>query len=307
MTTHHDVLNDPLVREHALLHRQGGDRRWPTRRSGTAARSAVRWPTPTRPVTCGAPALALGRRVRDRRARAASARSRPTTSSSTSSRPPSARTSCSPRSASPSTPGGARTTRSSSGWPTSGRSWRSPRRCKADGGTISEARVGLTNMGSTPLRARGVEEALAGAATSEDGVRDGRRAGRRRHQPAVGPQRVGRVPQAPGQGAHPARRVGGGGRLSDGSHPPVHRPRPDRRGLGALQRHRLGRGVLPGRVGHVGRGRHVRGLGEGQARPIALVYNGTGTFTEKDEATHRMVVDAKGKDKRGNGTAGARS
>ncbi|MEO6511156.1 MAG: SRPBCC family protein [Nocardioides sp.] len=39
--------------------------------------------------------------------------------------------------------------------------------------------------------------------------------------------------------------------------------------------------------------------------PIALVYNGSGTFTEKDEAAHRMVVDAKGKDKRGNGTAGA--
>jgi carbon monoxide dehydrogenase subunit G len=39
--------------------------------------------------------------------------------------------------------------------------------------------------------------------------------------------------------------------------------------------------------------------------PIALVYNGTGTFTEKDEAQHRLVVDARGKDKRGNGTAGA--
>ena len=39
--------------------------------------------------------------------------------------------------------------------------------------------------------------------------------------------------------------------------------------------------------------------------PIALVYNGSGTFTEKDEAAHRFVVDAKGKDKRGNGTAGA--
>ncbi len=39
--------------------------------------------------------------------------------------------------------------------------------------------------------------------------------------------------------------------------------------------------------------------------PIALVYNGTGTFTEKDEANHRFVVAAKGKDKRGNGTAGA--
>jgi uncharacterized protein len=39
--------------------------------------------------------------------------------------------------------------------------------------------------------------------------------------------------------------------------------------------------------------------------PIALVYNGSGTFTEKDQTAHRMVVDAKGKDKRGNGTAGA--
>ena len=39
--------------------------------------------------------------------------------------------------------------------------------------------------------------------------------------------------------------------------------------------------------------------------PIALVYKGTGSFTERDEAAHRMVIDAKGKDKRGNGTAGA--
>ena len=40
--------------------------------------------------------------------------------------------------------------------------------------------------------------------------------------------------------------------------------------------------------------------------PIALVYNGSGTFMEKDDAAHRFVVDAKGKDKRGNGTAGAK-
>src|SRR5215213_11172712 len=39
--------------------------------------------------------------------------------------------------------------------------------------------------------------------------------------------------------------------------------------------------------------------------PIALVYNGSGTFTERDETGHRFVVDAKGKDRRGNGTAGA--
>ena len=40
--------------------------------------------------------------------------------------------------------------------------------------------------------------------------------------------------------------------------------------------------------------------------PIALVYNGTGTFVDKDEESHSFQVDAKGKDKRGNGTAGAK-
>ncbi len=39
--------------------------------------------------------------------------------------------------------------------------------------------------------------------------------------------------------------------------------------------------------------------------PIALVYTGTGTWVERDEHAHRMVLEAKGKDKRGNGTAGA--
>ena len=43
---------------------------------------------------------------------------------------------------------------------------------KVDGGTISEARVGLTNMGSTPLRARSVEEALVGQPATEDAVRN---------------------------------------------------------------------------------------------------------------------------------------
>ena len=39
--------------------------------------------------------------------------------------------------------------------------------------------------------------------------------------------------------------------------------------------------------------------------PIALVYNGAGTITEKDEAAGRLLITAKGKDKRGNGTASA--
>jgi aerobic carbon-monoxide dehydrogenase medium subunit len=42
---------------------------------------------------------------------------------------------------------------------------------KVDGGTISEARVGLTNMGSTPLRARSVEAALAGQPATDEAVR----------------------------------------------------------------------------------------------------------------------------------------
>ena len=43
---------------------------------------------------------------------------------------------------------------------------------RTEGGTISQARVGLTNMGSTPVRASAVEDALAGATISEDGVRE---------------------------------------------------------------------------------------------------------------------------------------
>ena len=42
---------------------------------------------------------------------------------------------------------------------------------RLDGGTIAEARIGLTNMGSTPVRARAVEEALAGQPATEDAVR----------------------------------------------------------------------------------------------------------------------------------------
>ncbi|GAB3052180.1 hypothetical protein GCM10027053_10000 [Intrasporangium mesophilum] len=39
--------------------------------------------------------------------------------------------------------------------------------------------------------------------------------------------------------------------------------------------------------------------------PIALLYAGSGSFVERDDASHRAVIVAKGKDKRGNGTAGA--
>jgi aerobic carbon-monoxide dehydrogenase medium subunit len=42
---------------------------------------------------------------------------------------------------------------------------------RLDGGTVAAAGVGLTNMGNTPLRARGVEEALIGQPATEESIR----------------------------------------------------------------------------------------------------------------------------------------
>ena len=42
---------------------------------------------------------------------------------------------------------------------------------RAEGGTIAEAKVALTNMGSTPIRATGVEQALQGQPATEDAIR----------------------------------------------------------------------------------------------------------------------------------------
>jgi carbon-monoxide dehydrogenase medium subunit len=41
---------------------------------------------------------------------------------------------------------------------------------RTEGGTIAEARLGLTNMGATPVRARTAEQALAGVAVEPDAV-----------------------------------------------------------------------------------------------------------------------------------------
>ena len=69
---------------------------------------------------------------------------------------------------------------------------------KADGGTISEARVGLTNMGSTPLRASATEAALAGAAATEDGVRAAADQAADGTNPPSDLNGDSRLPQAPG-------------------------------------------------------------------------------------------------------------
>ncbi|MFR9801566.1 SRPBCC family protein [Pseudonocardia sp. RS010] len=40
--------------------------------------------------------------------------------------------------------------------------------------------------------------------------------------------------------------------------------------------------------------------------PISLTYKGKGTYVERDDANHKVVIDANGRDSRGNGTASAK-
>ena len=64
-------------------------------------------------------------------------------------------------------------------------------------------------------------------------------------------------------------------------------------------------GCFPGATVTSAEGDAFQGSCKVKLGPIALVYNGSGSFVEKDEASHTMRIEAKGKDKRGNGTAGA--
>ncbi|MHC1558851.1 SRPBCC family protein [Actinomycetospora sp. C-140] len=41
--------------------------------------------------------------------------------------------------------------------------------------------------------------------------------------------------------------------------------------------------------------------------PISMTYKGKGTFVERDKSNHKVVVDAQGRDSRGNGTASAKA
>ena len=64
-------------------------------------------------------------------------------------------------------------------------------------------------------------------------------------------------------------------------------------------------GCFPGATITSAEGDHFEGTVKVKLGPIALVYLGSGSIVEKDATAHRMLVEAKGKDKRGNGTAGA--
>lgn len=63
---------------------------------------------------------------------------------------------------------------------------------------------------------------------------------------------------------------------------------------------------MPGAALGVVEGDHFTGSVKVRVGPISLTYNGEASYVEKDEGTRRAVIDARGKDARGSGTANAR-
>jgi uncharacterized protein len=62
---------------------------------------------------------------------------------------------------------------------------------------------------------------------------------------------------------------------------------------------------LPGATITSVEGEEFHGTAKVKLGPIALQYAGKGVWVSRDESTYQAVLEAQGKDKRGNGTAGA--
>ena len=176
---------------------------------------------------------------------------------------------------------------------------------KAEGGTISEARIGLTNMGNTPLRARGVEQALVGRSAADlgdacDSVADGT------NPPSdLNGDADYRAP--PREGAHPSRRhhrAAEADHRMELTHDFTVPASVDDAWATFMDLERVG-SCFPGATVTSVDESGFAGTVKVKLGPIALQYAGTGQFLERDDAAHRAVIEAKGKDKRGNGTAGA--
>ena len=63
---------------------------------------------------------------------------------------------------------------------------------------------------------------------------------------------------------------------------------------------------LPGAQLKEVEGDEYRGIVKVKVGPITAQYSGTATFVERDDVAHRAVLDAKGRDTRGQGNANAR-
>jgi carbon monoxide dehydrogenase subunit G len=177
---------------------------------------------------------------------------------------------------------------------------------RVEGGIIAEARVALTNMDTVPVRSLAAEQALVGTPVEEGAITPGARRHRRRHQSADRHQRRRRLPLAPRGGARPAGGAGRG-RLTDMEL--NHRftvPAPIEDTWAAFNDLERVAPCFPGAELTSVDGDEFTGSCKVKLGPISLLYTGKGTFLERDESTYRALIEAKGKDKRGNGTAGAK-
>ncbi len=142
--------------------------------------------------------------------------------------------------------------------------------------------------------------------------RDGRRGqgrvrrGGRGHEPALGRQRRRRLPPPPRRCAHRSRRAGRRGSLGRME---LHHEFVVPIGIDAAWEafndlERIGP-AFPGAAVTGVDGDGFTGTAKVKLGPISLQYNGTGRFAERDEEARTAVIEAQGKDRRGNGTAGA--
>ncbi len=204
----------------------------------------------------------------------------------------------------------------------------------ASGGTISRGPRRVDQHGVDAVA--GVGDRVGARGSGGHGGRRTRRgrAGRRRHEPAQRPERRQRLPQASRHRPRAAGCAEGGRRVAPSTRavrghapggpgsPAAHASEEASPRMDLEHTFTVPVGVdtawaefqdiasvaecFPGATVTGVEGDTFNGSVKVKLGPIALVYNGSGTFTEKDDADHRFVVDAKGKDKRGNGTAGAK-
>src|SRR3954451_20126295 len=240
-------------------------------------------------------------------------------SSSTSSRPRSARTRSSPRSGLRSTRGGEPITRSSCGWPTSGRSSRSRSRSRPTAGRSARRGSGSPTWArrhSGRRRPRLPSRAPRPPRTAY-GLRPTRQpTARTRPATSTATPTTASTSRPCSPVAPCSRRQGRSLDPPSPDHPQetslvelTHEftvPVPVQEAWDHFQDIASVAECFPGAQVTDTEGETFHGSVKVKLGPIALVYNGSGTFTEKDEVAHRFVVDAKGKDKRGNGTAGAK-
>ena len=159
---------------------------------------------------------------------------------------------------------------------------------RRDNGSIAEARIGLTNMGRTPLRAEAVEQALAGMDASNDAaLAAGGRPGGGGHRPAERPVRPGRLPPAPRPGPHPAGRPARGRALVVGAGMHLNHefvvPVPVEQAWNVLLDVERIAPCLPGATVDSVEGDSFAGRVKVKVGPITVTYKGTAKFLQRDE------------------------